>query len=201
MPSNEDIQSSSDSSDEEASTAQSTTSTTSSQRGLSLEDKRKFLQDIDDAGGFDSLSLDALVQDNPSFYGSVGTAAGLARRKQFQNLHYQWSKKFRTGTFGKVRKSLKQGFTSPSTSRPTGRPANKVSFVPKEKTGTPSSNKQSTTPRSNIGKTTMTFKDSKDWLGSLFDASDDEDGKFGVRCTFDTRAFFLTPLLRFLYFR
>lgn len=112
MPSIEDLNIS-DSDDEDPSIAQSTTSSNTSQRGFTLEEKRRFLKDIDEAGGFDNLNLEALLHENSSFYGLPRTKAGQARKKNFQNLHYQWSKKHRAGTFGAIRKSLKQGFASP----------------------------------------------------------------------------------------
>lgn len=80
--------------------------------GLTLEEKQKFLLDIDKFGGFSNV--ERVWDSDQPFYGDPSTEEGKKRKRQFRNLLYGWKKK---KDFASLRASLLYktvGLTSPN---------------------------------------------------------------------------------------
>lgn len=76
----------------------------SSRGGLTLDEKRRFLAALDGAGGLEFV--DKVISSDLAFYGDPNTEPGSKRKRQFQNLCYQWKIKERAGEFASVWLSL-----------------------------------------------------------------------------------------------
>lgn len=113
--------------EEEISTEESVSSNTTTGRGLTVEEKRSFLADIDANGGLleASKNIQLILDQNPHLYGDKNSIAGQKKQKQFKNLLTNvWLKKFKAGTFESERLSLaslsvRSVLSSPRTLKPS----------------------------------------------------------------------------------
>lgn len=97
------------STDEEEQSNTSFDSFDNSTRGVSKEDKRQFLIDLDKHGGVLNVNLERLISLRAKIdglYGSGLNETTKKRRTKFRNLHFQWRKKYLAGKFESVRREV-----------------------------------------------------------------------------------------------